>query len=375
MRRLTPVFAAIVLSLVGWSAPAAAQEGRTIDDCTAFATFDEANAYYAANPEIEPNVDDDGDGTACEVHFGIETRAFQTGTTPEPDDSGADGGQEAQQADQGDGQDDQGDGQRDGRNDQQDDQGGGQDGGEELDADLDCIDFVTQDEAQAVLDEDFSDPNNLDPNGDSIACALLPSAADQGIDDPIAAEDEALDDDVDTGTTDEFDCADFTTQEDAQALFDEDPSDPNDLDPDFDAIACEELLPDGQEDTAADSANGGRNRNRNRDRNQDNQDNQDDQTTTTDDLDCVDFDFQEEAQAVLDQDLSDPNNLDPNGDSFACSSLPSETGDQIVVTTMPRTGSGSSARIVDISPVLWATCGAAGAILAPALGMRRKRAG
>ena len=45
--------------------------------------------------------------------------------------------------------------------------------------DLDCEDFKTQEEAQAVLDEDPADPNNLDPNQDGIACALLPSADDQ----------------------------------------------------------------------------------------------------------------------------------------------------------------------------------------------------
>ena len=45
--------------------------------------------------------------------------------------------------------------------------------------DLDCEDFETQEEAQATLDEDPADPNNLDPNQDGIACALLPSAEDR----------------------------------------------------------------------------------------------------------------------------------------------------------------------------------------------------
>jgi hypothetical protein len=44
--------------------------------------------------------------------------------------------------------------------------------------DLDCEDFETQEEAQAVLDEDPTDPNNLDPNRDGTACGLLPSADD-----------------------------------------------------------------------------------------------------------------------------------------------------------------------------------------------------
>ena len=54
--------------------------------------------------------------------------------------------------------------------------------------DFDCEDFATQEEAQAVLDEDPDDPNNLDPNQDGIACALLPSSADQ---EAAAADDAA----------------------------------------------------------------------------------------------------------------------------------------------------------------------------------------
>ena len=38
---------------------------------------------------------------------------------------------------------------------------------------------------------------------------------------------------------DEFDCADFGTQEEAQAEYDSDPSDPSGLDADSDGIACE----------------------------------------------------------------------------------------------------------------------------------------
>lgn len=56
-------------------------------------------------------------------------------------------------------------------------------------------------------------------------------------------------------TTDEFDCADFATQEDAQAEYDLDPSDPSGLDgPPGEAftgeqgIACEELPSSGDDD-------------------------------------------------------------------------------------------------------------------------------
>jgi hypothetical protein len=54
------------------------------------------------------------------------------------------------------------------------------------------------------------------------------------------------------------------------------------------------------------------------------------------DVDCIDFQFQEDAQLVLDLDPSDPYNLDPNHDGIACSSLPHRAA----VVTLPATGSG-----------------------------------
>ena len=41
---------------------------------------------------------------------------------------------------------------------------------------------------------------------------------------------------------------------------------------------------------------------------------------------CSDFQTQEEAQAVLDQDPSDPNRLDEDDDGIACESLPGGSG-------------------------------------------------
>jgi hypothetical protein len=52
----------------------------------------------------------------------------------------------------------------------------------------------------------------------------------------------------------------------------------------------------------------------------------DDASVPTGDLDCKDFSTQEEAQAVLDADSSDPNGLDGDNDGKACESLPSSTG-------------------------------------------------
>src|SRR5215207_6386158 len=130
--------------------------------------------------------------------------------------------------------------------------------------DLDCADFQTQEEAQAVLDEDPADPNNLDPNQDGIACALIPSAEDEEVDsgDDAAAQEadtgnqpaqerraarrEARQQNQDGQATEEetaaVTCADFETAEEAQAAFDEDPEGLAELDADNNGIACEELL-------------------------------------------------------------------------------------------------------------------------------------
>jgi hypothetical protein len=232
--------------------------------------------------------------------------------------------------------------------------------------DFDCADFETQDEAQAVLNEDPADPNNLDPNQDGIACALLPSGEDQSSD-PGDAAVQAADAGNQTreerraarraarqqngeGTptteeTTEVTCVDFETPEEAQAAFDADPEGLAELDRDGNGIACEELLE--PEPTAQPNENTPTRQDRRRNRR-----NQEEEPAPTEvvvdepkpvrikeDFDCVDFEFQEEAQEVYDQDRSDPYNLDPNGDGEACSSLPSSNPR---ISQVPRTGSGPS---------------------------------
>jgi hypothetical protein len=77
-------------------------------------------------------------------------------------------------------------------------------------------------------------------------------------------------------------------------------------------------------------------------------------------LNCEDFDSQDEAQAVLDRDPSDPNNLDADNDGMACDTLPSggTTGTSTTGTTTGTTGTttgtttapiaeGGSCRVVD----------------------------
>lgn len=309
---------AVLLGFVGLPAsavPLLAQD--TPLDCTAFASIEEANDYYAANPDAAAAIDDDGDGQACEVYFGLETRDGQDGAAQTDGDAAA----TAQQTDE----------------------------------DLDCEDFTTQEEAQAVFDADPADPNNLDPNRDGIACALLPSAADleQSGEDVAAQQDAGANgqtreerrqrrnqdqnqDDAQTAVV----CADFTTQEDAQAAFDADPEGLAALDENGDGVACEELIVEEPADGATDRENR-RQRRRNQEETPEPAETLDEATPVViQDIDCVDFEFQEEAQAVYDQDPSDPYNLDPNGDGFACSSLPFSTP---TVVQVPRTGSGGAA--------------------------------
>lgn len=210
--------------------------------------------------------------------------------------------------------------------------------------DTDCIDFATQEQAQAVYDADPSDPFNLDPNGDGVACSALPSQDDLGGDAPQpddAADDggnrrdRRTQDDAAVGAGQDISC-DTITQEDAQAMLDEDPSDPSGLDPDGDGIACES-------DELAQPADGGGNDRANR-RSRNRQDGSGvaaaQVTAPPSDLDCINFTYQEEAQLVLDDDPSDPYNLDPNADGFACTSLPTRF---VQVNAVPSTGSGGSA--------------------------------
>jgi hypothetical protein len=256
--------------------------------------------------------------------------------------------------------------------------------------DLDCEDFVTQEEAQAVLDEDPGDPHNLDPNRDGIACALLPSSEDQ---EAAAADDAAAAQEADTGAqtpeerraarraarqqtgegqateeeTATLTCADFETAEDAQAAFDADPEGLANLDADENGIACEELLEPKADEGAAPREERRRNR-----RNQEEEPappevviDEPEPVRIEEDFDCVDFEFQEDAQELYDEDRSDPYNLDPSGDGVACSSLPPSNPR---ISQVPRTGIGTS---TDVSAGLLAAVSLLGSLGAVGAAWRR----
>lgn len=118
-------------------------------------------------------------------------------------------------------------------------------------------------------------------------------------------------------------CSDFADQAEAQAALDADPSDPHGLDVDLDGIACETPIVAPAAKARAEKASV--------ERELDPGDGPPRVGAMTpapedegvEDIDCIDFEYQEDAQAVYDQTPGDPYNLDPSGDGFACSSLPS----------------------------------------------------
>ncbi len=80
-----------------------------------------------------------------------------------------------------------------------------------------CASFTYQEDAQAALDSDPTDPAGLDADGDGFACDSLPKR-NPGVD-----------------------CSDFDFQQEAQSVYNADTSDPFNLDSDDDGIACENL--------------------------------------------------------------------------------------------------------------------------------------
>ncbi len=113
--------------------------------------------------------------------------------------------------------------------------------------DLDCSDFRFQEDAQAELDKDRSDPNRLDSlrgEGDGRACESLPRRG--------GGTSRSGDDNDDAGASaaeepvkeKDRDCPDFPSQAAAQAALEANPSDAERLDRDDDGIACEEHFGD-----------------------------------------------------------------------------------------------------------------------------------
>ncbi|MFF3018514.1 hypothetical protein [Streptomyces sp. NPDC057939] len=122
---------------------------------------------------------------------------------------------------------------------------------------FDCPGFANQADAQAVLRADASDPNHLDDGG-GVACRGLPEPRDTTPVPLIAQQFTCGPGDIRSGLcpqpdrtfdaryfvrhgNDAYDCRDFASQADAQAVLRFAPEDPNRLDGDRKGIACRDL--------------------------------------------------------------------------------------------------------------------------------------
>lgn len=163
-------------------------------------------------------------------------------------------------------------------------------------AQLDCSDFATKRAAQSVLSKSvFSseqdDRFKLDQDGDGKACETPQNSK--------VAEDGTK---LGSNTGGDLDCMDFRSQSAAQAQLRKDPSDPNNLDPETNGIACD-ITPAAYENTAFDGQPVA-------------------EAKSDADLDCEDFEYRQEAQVVYSRDDTDPNSFDEDGNQVACENLP-----------------------------------------------------
>lgn len=176
---------AATVSLLALSGTAHAQ-GRVCDD---FGSWEEAQAAFEADRTGLANLDSDGDGTACEtlredddepgtspqlaaLAQNTTTTTSVTPSTPPPsdpvnalvDDSPNDDTTTSwSTTTTTSSSDDDSNGNSDGDSDSDDNGSSGTD-------DKDCPDFASQADAQAALDAEPGDPDNLDADDDGIAC-------------------------------------------------------------------------------------------------------------------------------------------------------------------------------------------------------------
>jgi hypothetical protein len=176
---------------------------------------------------------------------------------------------------------------------------------------LNCDDFTYQEEAQAVLEKDPSDPNRLDgltdDEKDGVACESLPH---KPVDEAttttdvvsVMENDDSVADSTTTTTTS------TTTTETTPTTTTSSSSD-SDSDSDSDDSSDSSSDSDDSDSDSDDSSS----------------------STTGDDKDCADFASQADAQAALTAEPSDPDNLDADDDGIACEDHFGEEGQQVQV--------------------------------------------
>jgi hypothetical protein len=191
---------------------------------------------------------------------------------------------------------------------------------------LDCKDIATRRGAQAYFDLYPTDRFALDKDNDGLACETASGAT-------TAEDGTALG--AATGG-DLRDCADFASQAAAQNHLRNNPHDPYAVDVDNDGIACQitftEYDDPAQDLTPVVGAN-----------------------FFGADLDCQDFEFQQESQMVYFEDVKDPNDLDAsanNDGSKVCLGLPTMPSNTFAVSAVPEENGGvATAETVALTPL------------------------
>jgi hypothetical protein len=182
--------------------------------------------------------------------------------------------------------------------------------------DIDCGDFPYQEDAQAVLAADPTDPNNLDSNHDGVACETRPHrpAAGMSADETtsttetattttppaaLVAADSSTTVTTDATTTDTTSATSTTT------------TDTTTTDTTTDTATTTSYSDDGSSDSNSDDSSLS--------------------TSSGDGKDCADFASQANAQAALAAEPSDPDNLDADDDGIACEQHFGAPGQQVEV--------------------------------------------
>ena len=191
--------------------------------------------------------------------------------------------------------------------------------------DLNCReDFTYQEDAQAVLAADPTDPNNLDSNHDGVACETLPHrpAAGTSADETtstttetattqpaaLVAADSSATVTTDDTTTDSRTATSTATGTDTTSTTSTTTTDTT-------------TTTSGSDDSSSDSNSGS----------DSDSDDSSSNTSSGDDKDCADFASQADAQAALDAEPSDPDNLDADDDGIACEQHFGTPGQQVEV--------------------------------------------
>jgi hypothetical protein len=182
--------------------------------------------------------------------------------------------------------------------------------------DHNCQDFAYQEDAQAYFDAQSGDPDNLDRNGDGVACETLPRRSSGG---PATATTTTKTTPTSTTTSATAAPVGYSTATSTTSTT---------------TSATQETTSSTTTSTTTTTTSGSDSdsgSNSDSDSDSDADDGSSSSDTSGDDRDCADFASQADAQAALDADLSDPDHLDADVDGIACEDRFGDAGQQVQV--------------------------------------------